>query len=453
MRRSALVVAAATLMATSASAQAPAPTVAPAASGVPPSARTAPSAAAERLPEGHPPVRDPHAGALPGSFRPPADEDGPDPALPRGTLRVEVRDERSSPVPGTPIRLAILHQTVAAGERRDYRDGVTGADGAAIFSALEGGSAYSYRVTATRGAATYASQPLNLMGAVGHRVVLHVFPATRSVKEALVGTRGSVSVVPREDVFHFEVAFRFFNVGAISWVPDGATLALPAGWKGFGTEEGMSDVRFVRDGERGARLEGTISPGQHDAAFRFQVPSPHAPSVSFSLELPPHVMQMTVAAAAVPGMELAVEGFPAATKDESNRKILRSDRVLRPGDPEMKRIVVTLSGLPTPSSGRWWATGLAAALAVAGAFAASRAPGSRREAAADTSAARERLLDELVELERAHRTGAVGPKTYARTRGALLAALTRVVTAERGSAPAGAAFPDRPKTKKTLRNS
>jgi hypothetical protein len=41
--------------------------------------------------------------------------------------------------------------------------------------------------------------------------------------------------------------------------------------------------------------------------------------------------------------------------------------------------------------------------------------------------AREALLSELVALERARKTGEVGPKTYARLRAALLDALARIV--------------------------
>jgi hypothetical protein len=46
---------------------------------------------------------------------------------------------------------------------------------------------------------------------------------------------------------------------------------------------------------------------------------------------------------------------------------------------------------------------------------------------ADLVEAREALLDEIVALERAHKKGDVGPKTYARVRASLLDALARIV--------------------------
>src|SRR5262249_8582745 len=41
--------------------------------------------------------------------------------------------------------------------------------------------------------------------------------------------------------------------------------------------------------------------------------------------------------------------------------------------------------------------------------------------------ARDALLDEFVELERAHKRGDIGPKTYGRVRTALLDALSRIM--------------------------
>lgn len=53
----------------------------------------------------------------------------------------------------------------------------------------------------------------------------------------------------------------------------------------------------------------------------------------------------------------------------------------------------------------------------------------------DLAEAREALLGELVALERARKSGEVGPKTYARVRASLLDALARIVTMIEGAAP------------------
>ena len=72
-----------------------------------------------------------------------------------------------------------------------------------------------------------------------------------------------------------------------------------------------------------------------------------------------------------------------------------------------------------------------AACALLGAIAYTLQRGDSRElpddAREDLLDAREALLREIVDLERAHRRGDVGPKTYARVRGALLDSLARIV--------------------------
>jgi hypothetical protein len=60
---------------------------------------------------------------------------------------------------------------------------------------------------------------------------LHFYPVVRDVSQALVGMRGYVSVEPKDDVFQFEAMFQIFNIGPVTWVPDGVTIELPIGYK------------------------------------------------------------------------------------------------------------------------------------------------------------------------------------------------------------------------------
>ena len=80
----------------------------------------------------------------------------------------------------------------------------------------------------------------------GQRVLLHVFPVTRDLRQALVGMRGVVFIQPREDVFHIESSFQVINIGLQAWVPDGTKISLPSGAKGFRTNDSMSDTRVER---------------------------------------------------------------------------------------------------------------------------------------------------------------------------------------------------------------
>ena len=93
-------------------------------------------------------------------------------------------------------------------------------------------------------------------------------------------------------------------------------------------------------------------------------------------------------------------------------------------------LTITITGLPTTGPGRWLAVGLAAtAILGAGSYAWSRRRDDElpEDALADLREAREALLDEIVSLERAHKSGEVGPKSYERLRAALLDALARIV--------------------------
>ena len=109
----------------------------------------------------------------------------------------------------------------------------------------------------------------------------------------------------------------------------------------------------------------------------------------------------------------------------------------------MGTLDVTLSGLPTPGPGRWIAVALAVLALGAGIFSsASAAAAIDDDARQDMVDAREALLSELVALERAHKDGSVGPRTYARVRASLLDALARIV--RRSSRPAEAHQEARP---------
>ena len=74
---------------------------------------------------------------------------------------------------------------------------------------------------------------------------------------------------------------------------------------------------------------------------------------------------------------------------------------------------------------------LAALTAGSGVYAASNSPTSgqarRRKLTGDMKRARDLLLEELVQLEQAKEKGKVGPKSYDRTRRALITALARII--------------------------
>jgi hypothetical protein len=386
------------------------------------------------LPAGHPSVG---AAGPDAQSAPPADRSAPDPKLPAGTIEVTLVDAEERPQANVEVRLGILQQNISEGEARQSKVSRSDAQGKARFSGLKTATEFSYRISVPRGPATYSSAPFQFKGEAGQSVLLHLFPVTQDLRSAMVGMRGIILIEPRDDVFQFQVMYRVFNIGRVTWVPSALTLKLPPDAKGFTAEEGMSDARFVAEAGGGVRLAGTFSPGQHDTQFRFQVPNPGDADVSFRLELPPHVADLRVIAQSSPGMTLEVDGFDPAepTVDGNGQRLLFTARQMRQGDDQLRELAVRLSGLPTQGPGRWIAVALAASLAASGLRAARRAPAQpKKRAREELAAARELLLDELVALEHARAAGQIGPTTYDSAKRELVGALARL---RAGSGDAG----------------
>jgi hypothetical protein len=406
------------------------------------------AAAPAPLPAGHPDVApddgnddsaapDDGSGSLPqghpgtGFTQPPPDKVAPAADLPPGDVEVHLVDPKDKPLPATHFRLAILRQDVATGDSKEERDATTDGAGAFTFRDLARSSSYSYRVLVPHDAATYASESFHLDETAGRRVLVHVFPVTRDLREALVGIRGVLFVEPREDVFHIEANFQVLNVGGVSWVPEGVHIELPEGAKAFRAADSMNDARVERNGSGPVELLGTFSPGQHEVGFTFQLDNHHDSARTFRIELPPHVAEIRVVAEAGKGTSLVVDGFPDAEpmQGQDGSRLLVTGRQLARGEPALDKVSIALADLPVPSAGRWYAVALAFVVAIGGVLQALRrknAPGKTAARSDDAEEASELILDELVSLERAHRAERIGPRTYAETRVELLDALARI---------------------------
>lgn len=371
----------------------------------------------------------PHAGI--GSDVP-RDASAPAGDVPVGAVEALILDASGNPLARTPVRLGILFQRISEGETRSERSGVSDAQGRVRFEGLKVGSEHSYRITVKQAPAEYGSAPFTLGEEAGHRVRLHVFPVTSDVTAAPVGMRGFVYIEPRDDVFQFEVLFRIFNVGAVTWVPKDVVMKLPAGFKAFSSPAGMTDVAFENVEGEGARLKGTFFPGQHDVNLRFQVSKEGDPSAAFAIGMLPRVAEMRVIVEASSQMGLNVEGFeePQVASNQKGKRVLVTRRLFERGGQGESQFVVNVSGMPVPGPGRWIAVMIAGALVFTGFGAASgrvrldSASGSRVNH--DLLTARELLLQEIVKVEQARRDGALGPRAYADARRTLLESLARL---------------------------
>jgi hypothetical protein len=385
-------------------------------------------AQAQPMPAGHPSVG--------GAAAPPAPEQDAvlaAPNLPAGTIQLKLVDGQGRAIPNANVSLSINFQKISEGEQRTEQPGKTNAEGVATFSGLTPSSDFSYRITTRSGPAEYASDPIQLKPDMGMLALLHVYPVTRKIEEASVGSRGFVYVETRDAVFQFEVLFRVFNMGGVTWVPEGATMTLPAGFKAFKAGQSMSDVRFEELPGKGVKLAGTFSPGQHDVSFRFQVPRHEESSASFRFGLPPHTAEIRFIAEAAPSMELDIDGFekPQVDVNQNGQRVVVTRHVAKRGEAALSSFNAVLSGIPTPGAGRWIAVAVALALAALG-FAAFRgklgqdAQSDLQERDADR--AQKVLLDELVELTRAKRAERIGPSTFETARRTLVEALARILS-------------------------
>jgi hypothetical protein len=247
----------------------------------------------------------------------------------------------------------------------------------------------------------------------------------------MVGMRGFVYIEPRDDVFAFEVLYRVFNIGAVTWVPENVVMHLPDGFKAFSAPKGMSNTTFEQVDGEGARLVGTFDPGQHDVSFRFQVPKLAEPGAIFRIGALPRTAELRVIAEASSHMSLTVDGFetPQVSTNQQGKRVLVTRFLSKTGNELDGGASISLDGMPVPGNGRWIALAIAAALAAVGlasAWGYMRLDPDDQRQNQDLASAKELLLAELVAVERARRAGQLGPRAHAEAKRTLLDALARL---------------------------
>jgi hypothetical protein len=380
---------------------------------------------------GEPAPANPHGGGGAQMFEPPPDTNEEDARLATGSIDVTILDADNHAMAGVPVTLGILHQSVAKGESREHKAGVTDPAGIASFRGLETGSGIAYRVSVVKDGGTFWAMPFVLPQDKGERVQLHVYPVTHDIDKALVVTQGALYAEVKDDRIQLEEAVTLYNLGRTAWVPNEVVLTLPADFTAFSAQQSMSDQGVDAVEKQGAKLRGTFGPGQHTIDFRWQLPYAEERDVTIEAGMPPHLAVARALAAASQDVKLVVSGFPEAVPQQGNQgeRILVTERQMQRNDPPLTKLHVELRDLPVPGPARRVATALAALVALGGlayAFASRQAPPSDADTGKDVRA---RLLAELEELERAHRAGDVGPKTYERARRELIDAIARTLVA------------------------
>jgi hypothetical protein len=342
---------------------------------------------------------------------------------------VTVKDADDKPLPRVPIRLGVLHSSVPRGDTNEDVAREGDETGSARFDGLSFGTGHSYRVSASRAGGTYVHPPFGLGPKAGKRATIHAYEATSRLDSSMIVVMGSaVFFALKEDAIQVQQLIQVLNMGRVAWLAD-MPVQLPQGFKAFTKQDSADDARIEELPDTGAVIRGTFPPGQRDLLFNYQVPLTGVEAQSLAIHLPQRTTQAQVIAEAAKTMTLAVKGFPEAKQEtRSGKRLLRTEKAARsPG--EVSNLEITFSGLPTHGMGRWIAVALAVLAFAAGAFYFIETSGGLpdEDARRDLNEAREALLDEIVALERAHKAGEIGPKTYARVRASLLDALAHIV--------------------------
>ena len=391
---------------------------------------------AARPPAGHPAVTDdgdddPHgAGSGGGPGMAPAPEDGAmeDPTIARGAVEVHISDPTGKPMANTEVTLGIIYNSVAKGESRKRVTARTDDVGTARFTDLDVGSGIAFRPMVLKDGATFSTTPFGLGQKNGIRALLHVYPVTSDIDQALIVSQSMVYAEVKDDRVQIQQAYKIYNFGKNAWVPPPDLIVpLPETFTAFATQQGMTDVGVDAVAKKGIRIRGTFAPGQHVIEFKWQLPYTGEAEVKVDVGMPPHLAAARIIAPASRGMGMEVEGFEPTkiSTDGMGQRALVTEKQLRREDPPVKSLKLSIKGLPTEGPGKFIATLLALSGLVAGVVL-----GARKAPPRDTKRERQQLLAALEGLELGHREGSIGPKTYERARRELIDDLARTFAAD-----------------------
>lgn len=240
----------------------------------------------------------------------------------------------------------------------------------------------------------YRSMPFQLLEATGTKISVIVYP------RVMFGFRLQSFV--EDELLAAQGRFEITNY---SWAPyraspDGLLLPLPLTFRGGVVFDPDQNEVAVAAGE-GFRIVRPIPPGGRSFHGGFSLPVDGG-KVSWSLGLPMGAYNSEIAIRKTPGL---VVHTPPGVRGETRTVPQGTYFVIAPITITPKQsMVMTIEGLPTPPAWRAWISRivgvLVVALIVAGVLFALFGKRPAAAAGATREARRQRLLDELVELER-----------------------------------------------------
>lgn len=354
-----------------------------------------------------------------GTRAPPQNSAVEAPTFPAGSIDTLVLDADERPMAGVAVTLGIVENSVAKGESREKRTGVTNAEGKVRWDALKTGMGFAYRVSVAQAGATFAITPFQLGPERGMTTKMYVFPVVRSIQEAVILSKGATYIEIKDDRVQIEQMVTIANFGKTAWVPEDYFLSVPDKIQAFSFEQGMSDVGVDKvEGKSELKLRGTFAPGQQQIVYRWQLPFSGEHELTIEVDAPPNMAQARVLASAAQKMKLECEGMPPSKLDElQGQRVLTIDWDQLSAKSPMKQFRIQLHDIPEAGLPSWLmrsGVGLAAMISLS-AIVVVRSSKRRNDVRARKDS-RARLLEELAYLERAHLAGDIGPKTYERAR-------------------------------------
>jgi hypothetical protein len=241
----------------------------------------------------------------------------------------------------------------------------------------------------------YRSMPFQPLEGLGSKITIYAFPRTMFrfqlqsfVEDELLATQGRFEIT--------NYSWAPFRAG-----PDGLLVPMPHGFKGGVVFDPDQNEVSVVAGE-GFRVIRPIPPGGRMFHGGFSLPV-EAGKAAWSLDLPMGAYESEIDIKQTPGMTVHT---PPNVTSESRTVPQGTYFVLAPISITPKQaMVMSIEGMPSPPAWRWWVTHIIGVLVVgvmlAGVvFAVVRTPGQGVSSAkAASEARRQKLLDELVELE------------------------------------------------------
>ncbi len=278
--------------------------------------------------------------------------------------------------------------------------------------AVPGGNDHAYAIRTQAGGRVQLSQPFQLTEKVGAVIPLELAPPPE-FEFHLAGTID-------DEKMSFQAQLGMSNGPASPYTPPGGKLhiPLPRGAGGIQIEEAWSDRVKIEHG--GLAWKGAIPPGGFQFNMSFDLPIDDG-SMTMDMDVPSGAAESSIVLEYRAGMQIATLGkSQGRTASQQGRRFyVISDINVAAG----QALVMKVTGMPQQPRWRRWVrngVGLGVIALLALGVAAVMVRRGPRGSAAAAGSERDRLLDQLVDLERRHRDGSLPEAKFTKQRARLV---------------------------------